>query len=211
MTGGSSVTWKGLRVPSVQCISRESVVKLTMPVGNERRAWLQTCLACISSALMPHGTAIWPSSNPNLFSSHEGPSPPMAAVTRHDADSVSRLWIQLLMHQSDRCRAVGSKADQKKFPSRLPLVLPARQAAWKEMAVKLKRCHFQQLGCSSGATDSMQVNASSRAATAGEGGNGLQASMSHCSHARLAESSGRVLWRLTRELNQMDTTFRVQP
>lgn len=110
----------------------------------------------------------------------------MAAVTRHDADSVSRLCIQLLLHQSDRCRAVGSKADQEKILSRLPLVLPARQAAWKEMAVKLKRCHFQQLGCSSGATDSMQVNASSRAATAGEGGNGLQASMSHCHHARLA-------------------------
>lgn len=44
----------------------------------------------------------------------------------------------------------------------------------KEMAVKVERCHLQavwQLGCSSGATDSMQVNASSRAATAAEGGN----------------------------------------
>lgn len=80
-------------------------------------------------------------------------------------------------------RAVGSSADQKKFHPSLVLVLPARQAACKEMAVKMKRCHFQavwQLGCSSGATDSMQVNASSRAVTAGEGGNGLQASMSHC-------------------------------
>lgn len=39
------MTWKGLRAPSVQCISKEGVVKLTIPVGNERRALLQTCLA----------------------------------------------------------------------------------------------------------------------------------------------------------------------
>lgn len=76
--------------------------------------------------------------------------------------------------------------------------------------MKVRRCHFQQLGCSSSATDSMQVNASSRAATAGEGGNGLQVSMSHCPHARLAPSApvGGPLAFGPGSLP--DTTFRVQ-
>lgn len=84
------MTWKNLRASSMQSSTKESVVKLTMPVGNDRPAWLQTCLACTSPALIPHGTAIWPFWNPNMVSLHEDPSPPMAAVTRHDADSVSR-------------------------------------------------------------------------------------------------------------------------
>lgn len=85
------------------------------------------------------------------------------------------------------------RARPEEISSSLPLVLPARQAACKEMAVRMKRCPFQQLGCSSGATDSMQVNASSRAATAGAraGGSGLHVSMSHCPPCKISSLSSR--------------------
>lgn len=63
---GSPVTWKGFMGPQA-CneLQKESATKLTMPVGNERPARLQTCQTRTAYALIPHGTAISPSSNPN--------------------------------------------------------------------------------------------------------------------------------------------------